>query len=130
MSAADNSSAIIDLERTILRVLCSGHFTSLTNSSPEDGSRNSAVSTLFSHRWRDAEHRIVFEALARLPGRDGAELQRQLPAQATRMGFPDVSWETYFGIDMPHRKRTPDELRRELATLVTQLRAAASETAP
>ncbi|MGB8542119.1 MAG: hypothetical protein WCD49_10840 [Candidatus Acidiferrales bacterium] len=51
---------------------------------------------LSKHVWQDAEHRVVFEAIQRLSSSDTKLLQEQLPAQATRMGFPDVSWDNYF----------------------------------
>ena len=51
---------------------------------------------LSSHVWQDAEHRVVFEAIQRLSSSDPQLLREQLPAQTTRMGFPDVNWENYF----------------------------------
>jgi len=51
---------------------------------------------LSNHVWQDAEHRVVFEAIQRLSSSDPKLLREQLPAQATRMGFPDVSWDNYF----------------------------------
>ena len=82
----------LDLESRILRALCSN---------PSSGTDNPAaraiiLTQLHPHRWQDSEHRVVFEALTALPGRDATELREQLPAQATRMGFPDVNWENYF----------------------------------
>jgi hypothetical protein len=101
----------LDLETRILRALCSGvdpvaaHFSapSVTNPSPSANAPTTAtakraaiLAQLRTHRWQDPEHRVVFEALTMLPGREAAELREQLPAQATRMGFPDVNWEEYF----------------------------------
>jgi hypothetical protein len=55
---------------------------------------------LASYTWCDSDHGLVFEALHRLR-RGGttstSQLRRELPAQATRMGFPDVDWENYLG---------------------------------
>jgi hypothetical protein len=39
---------------------------------------------------------VVFEAIQRLSSSDPKLLREQLPAQTTRMGFPDVNWENYF----------------------------------
>ena len=58
--------------------------------------RATILAQLRAHRWQDPEHRVVFEALTLLPGRDATELREQLPAQATRMGFPDIDWDPYF----------------------------------
>ena len=82
----------LDLESRILRALCS-------NPSPRTdnlAARAIILAQLRSHGWQDSEHRVVFEALTALPGLDATELREQLPAQATRMGFPDVNWENYF----------------------------------
>jgi hypothetical protein len=120
---ADKSPAIIELELEILRILCD------PQEQADVKSREQAVLRLQGHSWHDAEHRIVFDAIAKLPGRDGAELRRQLPAQATRMGFPDVHWETYFAGDTSHSATTVDENRSTLAALITRLLAASQAIA-
>lgn len=96
MPSSDKLNSVIELEREIVRVLCRTQ--AINSSVPELDikSRERLVDELRAHDWRDAEHGIVFEAIAKLPGREAAELRRQLPAQATRMGFPDVHWELYF----------------------------------
>jgi len=71
--------------------------------------------------WESAEHRVVFEAIARFGGRDSQRLREELPAQATRMGFPDVNWEAYL---------TPGETPpNDLEALVRDLTAASSADA-
>ncbi|MFZ0883394.1 MAG: hypothetical protein WAN14_08350 [Candidatus Acidiferrales bacterium] len=129
MPAADKSLAIFELERKILRALCREHANSSAPADLDAQSRASAVAELSSHKWQDAEHRIVFEALARLPGRDAAQVRGQLPAQATRMGFPDVQWEAYFASETPDAARSAGEFRRELEMMIRQLREVSSETA-
>ncbi|HVB55699.1 MAG TPA: hypothetical protein VNE63_04600 [Candidatus Acidoferrales bacterium] len=49
-----------------------------------------------AHTWQDQEHRVVYEALQKLRAHDPEFLRERLPAQATRMGFPDVDWNAYF----------------------------------
>lgn len=83
--------AISDLERAILIALCSDAIAADV--------RGKILAKLTSHQWREAEHRIVYEALQRAGARDGAGIQERLPAQATRMGFPDVNWELYFAVE-------------------------------
>ncbi len=68
----------------------------VTDESADTRTRQRILTTLRAHQWRDPEHRVVFEALESLPGRYVKELHEQLPAQATRMGFPDVNWDDYF----------------------------------
>jgi hypothetical protein len=82
----------------------------------DDGKTREAILTaLRRHQWQDPEHRVVFEALTSLPGRNTKELREQLPAQATRMGFPDVDWDEYFS---PRAAESP------VASLVAELLAA------
>jgi hypothetical protein len=46
--------------------------------------------------WQDPDNRVVFESLSGLSSRlTPAQLREQLPAQATRLGFPDVAWGNY-----------------------------------
>jgi hypothetical protein len=80
------------LERQILQQLCGGAISS------SDALK--ITSRLAGYAWHDSDNRVVFETLCRL--RDASaltpsDLREQLPAQATRMGFPDVNWENYFG---------------------------------
>jgi hypothetical protein len=79
---------VFELERETLCALCIR--ASMNAQYP------TAMRELSNHVWQDAEHRVVFEAIQRLSSSDPKLLQEQLPAQATRMGFPDVSWEHYF----------------------------------
>ncbi len=83
--------------------------------------RAAILSKLCTHRWQDPEHRVVFEALTLLPGRQATQLREQLSAQATRMGFPDVNWHKYFAAN------TDDSA---IETLVAELLAATHEEEP
>jgi|ERR1700685_2637394 hypothetical protein len=91
MLASDSSESTIAVERKILRALCA------TGSDPADWNR--FIARLAEHPWKAPEHRIVFEALRAIRSHDAATRREQLPAQATRMGFPDVDWGNYFGLD-------------------------------
>ena len=123
MPTADKSPTIIELEREILRMLCDPR-------EEADGKwRERAVLRLQAHSWRDAEHRIVFEAVAKLSGRNATELRRHLPAQATRMGFPDVHWETYFASNTSPSTEGAKENNPNMETLIARLRAATREPA-
>jgi hypothetical protein len=61
-----------------------------------------AKALLEKYAWRDPDNRVVFESLCGLSCRlSPGQLREQLPAQATRLGFPDVDWENYLKpIDM------------------------------
>jgi hypothetical protein len=82
------SKRIFELERETLRALC---IRASANARHQDTMRD-----LSNHVWQDAEHGVVFEAIQRLSSSDPKLLREQLPAQTTRMGFPDVNWEHYF----------------------------------
>jgi hypothetical protein len=87
---------MLDLESRILRRLCSEQSAFAAPGTHHVSGRATILAQLRAHRWQDPEHRVVFEALTALPGRQSTELREQLPGQATRMGFPDVNWDHYF----------------------------------
>jgi hypothetical protein len=84
----DRTPQILQRELAVLHALCAP--------APTNLQREAITRQLSMYVWIDAEHRVVFEAIARLCSSDPSLLREQLPAQATRMGFPDVSWENYF----------------------------------
>lgn len=88
MPKRSEAQRVLELERETLCALCVRG----SASAPE----TTVMRELSNHVWQDAEHRVVFEAIQRLSSSDPKLLQEQLPAQATRMGFPDVSWDNYF----------------------------------
>lgn len=85
------SQDIERIERRVLRSLCCG-IVSLAE-------RPGALLDLSRYRWTNPEHRVVFEALTKIPAGENAVLRELLPGQATRMGFPDVDWVGYFESD-------------------------------
>lgn len=129
MPTSDKSLRVSELELEILRKLCDPHATAAAEQQTYARAHHRILSEVQAHKWQDAEHRIVFEAMARLPGRNADELRRQLPAQATRMGFPDVQWETYFTGDLANKAGRADPVSRTLEALIAQLRALSPETA-
>jgi hypothetical protein len=108
-----NASETLGLEREILRALCaSPHLTA---------DRGGLLSALTSYEWRDPEHRVVYEALLRsLTGGSGA-LGSELPATATRMGFPDVDWAEYFKPSEASQAAEVERCIRALAVASAQL---------
>jgi hypothetical protein len=129
MLNAFETARVIEFERELLRQLC-GPETDISSSSGESQCRARIIASLRNHKWRDPEHRIVFEALEKLPGGNSYCLQQRLPAQATRMGFPDVNWQIYFGgasawVDT----ETADKNNAAIESLVANLLAACRETA-
>jgi hypothetical protein len=86
MRSCSHSIQLHLIERRVLCALCGG----------APGADADLIVKLNSYQWMDAEHRIVFEALSKILPCDALSLQELLPAQATRMGFPDVDWRSYF----------------------------------
>ena len=83
----ESSDRIIEIERTILRALCCGE--------SSDDVWRAAQRSLADYEWREADHRVVYQAVASLRTREPRNWRAHLPAQATRMGFPDLNWEAY-----------------------------------
>jgi hypothetical protein len=82
---------IVDVERAILRAMC-------TDSLPPSV-RDSANDRLKGYEWRDREHWVVYQALQRFHGQRRVSLREELPASATKLAFPDVNWPNYFGAE-------------------------------
>ena len=129
MPTSDKSRRISELELQILRKLCEPSATAAAEAQANARALERTMSGLQAHKWQDAEHRVVFEAIARLPGRNADDLRRQLPAQATRMGFPDVDWETYFTSEGASGASSADAATQTLESLIAQLRGLSPETA-
>jgi hypothetical protein len=91
MSSDDSSIIATQIERDILRELCAGQI--------ESKDWHSIVNRLSAHEWRDPEHKVVFDALQAVKSDDALTRRQELPAQATRMGFPDVDWGKYLDAD-------------------------------
>jgi hypothetical protein len=108
MRSQTASSKQKSIEQRILCVLCSG----------AAGADADSIRDLRNHRWMDAEHRIVFDAFSKLPHCDAKALREMLPAQATRMGFPDVDWQLYF----EQSTENPEELHRLVDELLKAVR--------
>jgi hypothetical protein len=105
MQEQSQTQQVFELERETLCALCVR--ASLNAQHP------TAMRELSNHIWQDAEHRVVFEAIQRLSSSDPKLLREQLPAQTTRMGFPDVSWENYFS-PAPQNEKDFEALVHEL----------------
>lgn len=75
------------VERRVLRALCGG--TTIR------ARWERIVVELKDYLWREPEHKVIFEALTRIRSHNLKAIQAQLPAQTTRMGFPDVDWAIY-----------------------------------
>jgi hypothetical protein len=91
MSCGDSSIIATQMERDILRELCAGQI--------ESNDWRGIVNRLLVYQWRDPEHKVVFDALQAIQSDDAVTRRQELPAQVTRMGFPDVEWGKYLDAD-------------------------------
>ncbi|HXJ94128.1 MAG TPA: hypothetical protein VMT20_14865 [Terriglobia bacterium] len=98
-------AALPDLERRLLRVLCS------ENAEPEG--REIARHALADYRWHEPVHRAVFDVIMSFPSASGQVLREQLPGRLTRRGFPDFDFEGLFD----SQESEPGELERLMGRL-------------
>jgi hypothetical protein len=102
-----NATEIFEAEQLLLKFLCAH---------PAAATAQEIKSQLSSYKWRNPDHSVVFEALNRLnSARTATQLREQLPAQLTRLGFPDVNYEIYFEGKIPEERQIPaliETLRR------------------
>jgi hypothetical protein len=111
-----SSSRPIDLERSILQELCHARLTRPAWAKVASGLREYA--------WSDVEHGLVYAAIQRIGYGNPQTLCEQLPAQATRMGFPDIDWQAYFsrkqeGVPTPSVDRIVRQIRRLIQAVRT-----------
>lgn len=59
--------------------------------------RRRALDMLATYGWHEPEHATVFHAIQRISSARSPSWRDELPAMATRMGFPEVDWSRYFG---------------------------------
>jgi hypothetical protein len=104
MLSAESSKRVVEIERDILRALC--------HAPRASGALEATKAALSGYVWLYQEHGVVFEALQQTRLNDSTPLREQLPARATRMGFPDVDWSLYF--DEAFRPQDIEHLVRDL----------------
>jgi hypothetical protein len=113
MPDSGHPNSIASLELAFLRALCA---------SEDIRALFEEISpALRSLKWQDPDHAIVYDTLSKVPARDRRPLREQLPAIATRMGFPDMDWGNYFvagAVEVPAREIL--EIARKLAAAASR----------
>ncbi len=113
----ESSADPFDLERRVLRHICQARLTRAAWAK--------IARALREYTWRDVEHGLVYAAIERLGSRDPQTLREQLPAQATRMGFPDIDWQGYFrAAEKPLARPSADQLVRQINRMIRPSRTA------
>lgn len=72
----------------MLRTVCMG--------TAQGSVKEAAKSLLADYQWRSLLHKALWKALSKSPTEDSQKLKEWLPAELTRLGFPDVAWENFF----------------------------------
>jgi hypothetical protein len=105
MSPSSHESTVA-LERALLRALCDG--------TTPAAARDRAKQELENYTWQEEEHKIVYQTLRKARANGAVSLRTELPAHATRLGFPDVDWQSYFAGPREARHHDVDRLIGEL----------------
>ena len=79
------ASSRADKETRLLQFVC--------DANEDTPARGSVIRTLADYGWLDADNEILFEAIRELFARNPRDILDHLPAELTRRGFPDLSWE-------------------------------------
>lgn len=111
MADQTQNEKILRIELEILRAICSG---SAIRKEDREESRSlllELLRKLQDYRWHGDEHRVVYGALVAVKHSSGETVAEQLPAQATRMGFPDVDWNLYLRSTGAHFTGIEDLIR-------------------
>jgi hypothetical protein len=87
MTDATEAMAVVQAERLILRALSTHRM--------EPIEWIEIDRKLARYSWREPDHAVIYEAMVKARSRDPKHWQEQLPAQTTRMGFPDLDWESF-----------------------------------
>ena len=104
--------SVAGLERALLRTIC-GH---ALDSKTWEG----VQSELSRYQWCEPDHAVVYAAIAKARNGGAADWRSHLPAQTTRMGFPDLDWKVYLA-----ERSEPD---RKIIDLLRALKAALERT--
>ena len=84
MRSADNTSK---LEHTILRALC--------RHTIQPAEWTELNRKLARYVWREPDHAVAYQAILSAHRLDSKDWRAHLPAQTTRMGFPDLDWKVF-----------------------------------
>ena len=107
MARTEHSARVSEIERQILRALISTQI--------ESSDWTAIERELGAYAWREPDHTVVYKAIVRARSRDQKNWRKELPAQATRMGFPDLDWQELLGPTLPGvPKPQPQQLIRQL----------------
>jgi hypothetical protein len=96
-----DDAARFETELKILRLILY-RASAVESPNPLGGDLSSFLDQLTDYEWTDHEHRVVYECLRIARRSRVALLGTQMASVATRLGHPDVDWDSYFGQPTEH----------------------------
>jgi len=112
MPDAASSKSLADLERAVLRAICTQPLSPML--------WDIARRELASYVWLEPDHAVVYDAIANVRSREPKNWRSHLVAQTTRMGFPEIDWGAYL--------ETAGKSDIEASELIRKLKAVAAES--
>jgi hypothetical protein len=100
-------AAIIAAERVLLQTLC--------HRDRDTALRDQILECLQGHRFREARHEVVFQALRQTTALHSPELHARIASRLTRQGFPDVNLDEFFAAPPP----TENDIQGAMSLLAT-----------
>jgi hypothetical protein len=94
-----------EAERKLLAVLC--------RETPDADLRTAILRRLKDHQFADADHEVIYRALAAIPPVECADARLTLTQAVARLGFPDLELSFLFNDPLP----TPGEIAALLERL-------------
>lgn len=102
-----DDSVRADAELSILRSLLS-RARDMPEANATSGDLKTHLDVLSDHVWSDEEHRVVYECLRTAQRLHVSPLRQEMASLATRLGHPDVDWDSY--LSQPAENVDPDDL--------------------
>lgn len=90
-----DDSVRLETELNVLRLL----LTRAGRPQPNTGATQfrDLLDQLSDYVWSNEEHRVVYQCLRSTRHAPAASLRAEMASVATRMGHPEVDWNSYFG---------------------------------
>lgn len=96
-----DDAARFETELKILRLILY-RASAVESPNPLGGDLSAFLDQLADYEWTDHEHRVVYECLRTARRTRIVPLRTQMASLATRLGHPDVTWDSYFGQPTEH----------------------------
>jgi hypothetical protein len=102
---AERRQGVTVVERQLLAALCSQAL--------DHKARTAILKGLAAHRFANADHEVIFQAISKMPHASGERIRETLRSRLTRLGFPDIDVEPIFEL-VPESAEEIEALLRKL----------------